>query len=132
MYFLLLLLFGLFTVSDIVIKDAWIRPGAKGMNTAVYFTINNNSDHADTLYNAKADVSNVVELHETYKKGETMGMRKTDFVIVKAKSAFSFKPGAHHIMLIDLKKKLRVGEKYNCSLFFKRAGEIKIEAIIKK
>lgn len=130
--YLLVFLFASMFASDIVVIDSWIRPGAKGMNTAIYFTVKNNSASADTLYDAKCDVSNVVEVHETYKDGEMMGMRKTNFVIIDKKSSFSFKPGGHHVMLIDLKKKLKVGEKYNCTLYFKRAGQLKIEAVVKK
>lgn len=132
MCFYMILFAALLSSQDITVKDAWIRPGAQGMNTAIYFTITNNSDSPDTLYDAKANVSKVVEVHETYKKGELMGMRKTEFVVIKARSSFSFKPGAHHIMLIDLNRKLKVGEKYTCRLFFKRAGEIRVEAVVKK
>lgn len=132
MFLLIIFFASMFVASDIVVSDSWIRPGAKGMNTAIYFTVTNNSDAADTLYDAKCEVSNVVEVHETYKSGDMMGMRKANFVVIKKKSTFSFKPGGHHVMLIDLKKKLKVGEKYSCTLIFKKAGEVKVESVVKK
>lgn len=132
MYLILSLFVSWSYSSGIEVKDAWIRPGAQGMNTAIYFTINNSGDSADTLYNAKCDISKVVEVHETYKTGDMMGMRKTHFVLINAKSSFSFKPGGHHVMLIDLKKKVRVGERYSCTLFFKKAGEVKVNAEVRK
>jgi len=132
MYLIISLFISLIYSSGIEVKDAWIRPGAQGMNTAIYFSINNTGDTSDTLYNAKCEVAKVVEVHETYKAGDMMGMRKTDFVLVKGNSSFSFKPGGHHVMLIDLKKKLRVGEKYHFTLYFKKAGEVRVTAEVRK
>lgn len=118
--------------SNIEIKNAWIRPGAEGMNTALYFDIQNKGKTVDTLYDAKSSLAQLVEVHETFSKGEMMGMRKTKGVVVKGNSNFQFKPGSYHVMLIKLNKKLEIGTKEQVSLFFKKAGEIKVEALVKK
>jgi copper(I)-binding protein len=130
LFFLALIL--LYPPNSIEIKDAWLHPGAKGMNTAMYFEVVNNSNLADTLYLAKSDLANIVELHETYRKDDMMGMRKTDYVVIKAKSSFKFQPGGNHVMMIDLKKKLKVGDAGETILFFKKAEKIKVKAFVRK
>lgn len=118
--------------NSIEIKNAWIRTGAKDMNTALFCDIQNNSSIQDTLYDAKSPLSQIVEVHETFNKGELMGMRKADNVVIKSNSQFQLKPGGHHIMLIKLNKKLEAGSKGEVTLYFKRAGEVKVNAIVKR
>lgn len=132
MFYVISFLLLLFQPNTIEVKNAWIRPGAKGMNTAAYFEIVNKGDKADTLFTVKSALSKIVELHETYKTGDAMGMRKTPFVVIPAKSSFYFKPGGNHVMLIDLKRKLTVGKSGDVNLYFKRAGKIKVTAEIMK
>jgi copper(I)-binding protein len=129
-FFLILIV--LFEEINIQVKDPWLRPGAKGMNTAMYFEIVNSGDKADTLYKAESNLANIVELHETYMKDDMMGMRKTDFVVIKAKSSFKFQPGGNHVMFIDLKRKLKIGDKGEVTLFFKKEGKVKVKAVVRK
>lgn len=133
MTILLVLLFILFPPEDkIKIKDAWMRPSSEKMATALYFTIENTGETADTLFEVDSDLVERVEIHETYSEGEMMGMRKVDMIVIEANSSFELKPGAHHVMLMKLKKDINDGDEENFVLHFKRAGEIKINAIARK
>jgi len=130
---LLAILFVLFPPDDnIKIKDAWMRPSSEKMATALYFVIENKSETADTLFLVDSDLAERVEIHETYSEGEMMGMRKVDFIVIEGQSSFELKPGAHHIMLMKLKKNINDGDKGEFMLHFKQAGEIKITATAKK
>jgi periplasmic copper chaperone A len=133
MNILLAILFILFPPEDkIKIKDAWIRPSSENMATALYFTIENSSTKADTLFQVDCNFAGKVEIHETYSQGDMMGMRKVDFIIIDSKSSFEFKPGGYHIMLMKLKKDINDGDEENFVLHLKQAGEIVITAIAKK
>ena len=112
--------------SNLKVKDGWMRPGAKGMMTAGYFKIVNKENQPDTLYKAEANFCKKAELHETYKKGDMMGMRPTPIVVINAKSTFEFKPGAHHVMLMNLKKNIKAGDQESITLFFKHHDAIKV------
>ena len=132
MNILLAILFVLFPPEDkIKIKDAWMRPSSEKMATALYFIIENKSETADTLYQVDSDLAERVEIHETYSEGEMMGMRKVDFIIIEGNSSFELKPGAHHIMLMKLKKDINDGDTGEFVLHFKQAGEIKVVATAK-
>jgi copper(I)-binding protein len=133
MSILFAILFVLFPPEDkIKIKDPWMRPSSEKMATALYFVIENKAETADTLFQVDSDLAEKVEIHETYSDGEMMGMRKVNFIIIKGSSSFELKPGAHHIMLMKLKKDIKDGDKGEFVLHFKQAGEIKITATAKK
>jgi hypothetical protein len=133
MNILLAILFLLFPPEDkIKINDPWMRPSSEKMATALYFIIENKSEKADTLFQVDSDLAERVEIHETYSEGEMVGMRKVNMIVIEGDSSFELKPGAHHIMLMKLKKNINDGDKGEFVLHFKQAGEIKITAIAKK
>jgi copper(I)-binding protein len=133
MNILLAILFMLFPPEDkIKIIDAWMRPSSEKMATALYFTIENNGTKADTLFKVDCDLAERVEIHETYSQGDMMGMRKVEMVVVEGNGSFELKPGAHHVMLMKLKKNINEDDKGEFVLYFKKAGEIKIIATARK
>ncbi|MEJ2617221.1 MAG: copper chaperone PCu(A)C, partial [Ignavibacteriaceae bacterium] len=83
--------------NKVEVKDAWLRTGAEGLNTALYFKIENNSEKPDTLYKVSSDIAQHVMMHETYKKDGMMGMRGIKDIIVKPDSSVEFKPGGYHV-----------------------------------
>ena len=133
MYLLLTLFFLLFQSEDIIeIENAWMRPSSKNMATALYFTIENNTELADTLFKVDSDIAGRVEVHETYSQDDMMGMREVEMIIIESGESFELKPGAHHIMLMKLKTDIKNGDEAEFILHFKQAGEIKITAITMK
>lgn len=117
--------------QTINIKDAWARVSAKGSNSAAYFKIINNSSKSDTLISAESNSAEVVEIHETFKENNKMGMRAVRFVEIPAKSEVNFKPGGLHVMLINLNKNLKNNDTINLVLKFKLSKEIKIKVPVK-
>ena len=133
MYILLTLFFLLFQSEDIIeIENAWMRPSSKNMATALYFTIENNTEFADTLFKVDSDIAGRVEVHETYSQDDMMGMREVEMIVIESGGSFELKPGAHHIMLMKLKTDINNGDEAEFILYFKQAGEIKITATAKK
>jgi len=123
----MMLLMGFIDIADI-----WARPGVKRGNSAVYMVIRNNDTLPDTLYNTESDIAKKVEIHMTMKhKGGRMGMHKVDYIVIPPKGEFKLEPGGYHIMLINLNKPLRGGNRINLTLYFKRAGKIEITAEVK-
>ena len=98
------------------------------MATALYFTVENNSNEADTLYSIESDVSKMVQLHETYSNGSVMGMREIGQIVINPGEKVELEPGGKHVMVMKLKKDLKIGDKVDFKLHFRKAGEIKITA----
>ncbi|WP_337864586.1 copper chaperone PCu(A)C [Ignavibacterium sp.] len=125
---LALLLFFSSPDDKIKIKEPWMRISAEGQSTALFMKIENTGDKADTLYKVECDFSGRVEIHETYKEGEMMGMREVPFIVISAKSTFELKPRSHHIMVIKLKKDIKKGTTEEFTLYFKQSGKMKVKA----
>jgi copper(I)-binding protein len=135
--FLIIAFIAFFSSSNITagekidIKDAWLRTGAEGLNSALYFKIENKSEKPDTLYKVSSDIAEHVMMHETYKKNDMMGMREIKNLVIKPNSTVEFKPGSYHVMLMNLIKDIKNGDELNFTLYFKSAGEINIKAIVR-
>ncbi len=121
-----------FQAPKLKVENVWLRPAAKGMNSAMYFEIVNNSDKPDTLFKVTSSAAELVQIHETFKKDGLMGMREVKFVVIKPHSTLKFQPGGYHVMFIKLKKDLKVKSKENAVLYFKHEGMIKVKAVVKK
>jgi len=77
MYLLITILLIFSNPSDkLKIVDPWMRVGAQGQATGLFFTIENNSDKADTLYKAEFELAGKVEIHETYDAGNDLKGRE--------------------------------------------------------
>lgn len=127
-YFFLLAFIFIQGGDKIIIKDAWMRPAPETFNSAFYCTIINNGDKADTLYKAESEISDEVQIHETYRKGDMTGMRPVENLVIAPHDSVIFKPGGYHIMMMKLNENAVVNHKKTVSLFFKGAGQIKTKA----
>ncbi|MDP2362352.1 MAG: copper chaperone PCu(A)C, partial [Ignavibacteria bacterium] len=107
------------------IIDPWMRVGAQGQATGLFFTIENNSDKVDTLYKVEFEPAGKIQIHETYDAGDDMiGMREVKQIVIPAKSTFELKPGAHHVMLMKLKQDIKKGYVGDVTLYFRQVGKI--------
>jgi len=119
--------------GQVKIVDPWMRVGAQGQTTALFFKIENNSDKADTLYKVEFEPAGLVQIHETYDAGnDMMGMREVGKIVIPAKSTVELKPGSYHVMLMKLKKDIKKGFVGDVTLYFKQAGKIMIKAEAKE
>jgi len=118
--------------SQVQISDAWSRatpPGAK--IAAGYLTIRNQGAAADRLIGASSPAAARVEPHVTEKQGEVMRMREVKGYDVPAKGSYELRPGGAHLMLVDIKRPLKEGDKVPLVLRFQKAGEVKVDLEVK-
>jgi len=97
-----------FAQPKIEVKDAWVRevPPTSNMSAA-YMIIENKGKEPDKLIDAASNASKIVEVHETV-EGR---MRRVKALEVPAGGKVELKPGGYHMMLINLNKPLKEGEK---------------------
>jgi copper(I)-binding protein len=128
----LLALLNSFT-PKVKIEHPWARPAARGMNSALYFNLNNITSKADALYKVTSKAAEVVQLHSTVKNDDgTMGMKEIKQIAIPANSVIKFEPGGYHVMLINLKKNLHVNSKVEFTFYFKTGGKVKVKAVVRK
>jgi periplasmic copper chaperone A len=97
-------------------------PGAK--TGAVYFTIENAGNRTERLIRASTPVASGVALHQMAQTGGMMTMRAVPSLEIFPGARIELGPGAYHLMLIDLKQPLKVGDKFPLALTFERIGTV--------
>lgn len=114
------------------LSDAWARPARENGVTAVYLNVLNGTDQPDTLVALSSTASGLVELHETYDRGDgMMGMREAEDPTFPANEAVQMVPGGKHIMLMQLNRELKEGDTVDLTLEFSQAGVITVNAPVR-
>lgn len=110
--------------AAVTISDAWVRENAPGQKVgAAYMTLN--STEESTLVYVESPNAGSVEIHSMSMNNNVMKMRKLEELALKAGKPEKLAPGGFHLMLFDLKKPLKSGEKVDFKLCFKdKAGNI--------
>ncbi|HUO53565.1 MAG TPA: copper chaperone PCu(A)C [Rhodoblastus sp.] len=116
--------------ASIKIEQPWARATPAGATTgAVYLTIENKSAAEDRLTSAASDLAATTQIHEMKVVDGIMKMREISSGLpVPAGGSVALKPGGYHVMLIDLKKPLKAGEKVALTLTFEKAGKVEVQA----
>ena len=92
------------------VSNPWVRATVPGQNVAgAYLDITAKAPAA--LIAAESPVAGRVELHTMTMDGGVMKMRAIEKLELPANATVSFKPGGHHVMLIDIKRELKAGER---------------------
>jgi periplasmic copper chaperone A len=114
--------------SKINVDHPWARATPAGATTgAAYMTLANKSATADRLTAASSDVANKVQIHEMAVVNGIMQMQEVaNGLSIPASGSVTLKPGAYHVMLIGLKKRLIAGQTLRLTLIFAKAGSISI------
>ncbi len=106
--------------------------GMKGTG-AVYITLVNTGREADRLVGVQTDVAEAAEIHETKMEGDVVRMQPvTGGVEVPAQGEVVFKPGGYHIMLINLRQDLEVGDRFSLVLEFEKSGTMTLEVEVRQ
>ncbi len=102
--------------ADIKIENAWVRAPAPGQAVVGGFLDITSSLSDASLVSASSPVAEVTELHEMSMKDAVMIMRPVPYIRLPKGQTIRLAPGGLHIMLIDLKKPLKTGDKVALTL----------------
>ncbi|MGP8232671.1 MAG: copper chaperone PCu(A)C [Methylovirgula sp.] len=119
------------TTGQLTIKDAFTRPTPGGATVAVgYLTIVNAGKTDDRLVAVTSDISASAQIHETKMENGVMEMKELpDGLAIPASATVTFKPGAYHIMFMDLKQAVKPGDAIHAVLEFAKAGKVAVTFI---
>ena len=116
--------------SDLlVVKDAYVRglpPSQR--NTAAFFTVLNPRSEAVQIMAGSSEAAERVEIHGHQHRDGMMSMQREAAITVPAGGEFRFAPGAYHLMLINLTRPLRDGDKVKFELRTASGEVIAVEA----
>ncbi len=115
------------------VNETWARPASKSENGAVYFVIQNDTARDDALISANTDIASATEAHMSMMNDQDVAsMQMQDAVQIPASDSVTFKPGGLHIMLVDLKQNLNLGDTFSLILQFEKAGEITVQVEVRE
>lgn len=106
--------------AQVRVDGAWARatvPGQSATGAFMHLT----ADKDVVLTGLSSPVARVVEVHEMSMDKDIMRMRAVDQLALKAGQTIELKSGGLHIMMMELKKQIRVGEGVPLTLSFKSA-----------
>lgn len=104
--------------NHVAVIDAWARASVPGQSVgAAYMTFISADD--STFIRAETPIASSVEIHSMTMDNGVMKMRMLPEMPLKAGKEEKLAPGGFHLMLFDLKKQLKAGEKINLTLTFR-------------
>jgi periplasmic copper chaperone A len=117
------------TKNGVTVANPWARATPAGVSNGVaYLEIRQAGGPSDRLMSVTSPVAGRAELHTHMMDGDVMKMRRVDSVQLTPGEPVVLKPHGDHIMLMDLKRPLKVGDLIKLTLMFEKAGVVDVEA----
>lgn len=105
--------------AQLQVDDGYVRGLPPGQAvTAAFMTLHNDTEQAISILSASSDSAEKTEIHAHVHSDGMMRMEKVDSMTVPARGRFVLAPGNHHLMLINLLKPLKQGDRVNITLSF--------------
>lgn len=120
--------------AQVTVTEAWIRatvPHQK--DTGAFMTIT--SKENARLVAASSPVAGTVEIHEMRMENNVMKMRAIPGLDLPAGKSVELGPGGYHVMLLDIKRQLKEGDRVPLTLVVqggqKKRDSIAVEAVVR-
>ena len=118
--------------DPIAVRDAWIREPPPRSPAAGYLVIENRGGDSVELIAAETQAAERTEIHIMEHSNGRMTMRKADSISVPAGEELELKSGGTHLMLMQLRQPLKVGDEVELQLSFADGTQLKIMAPVRK
>ena len=104
-------------LAQVTVRESWVRATvAKQTATGAFMQITAATD--TKLVDVKSSAAGIAEIHEMKLENNVMKMRAVDEVALPAGKMVELKPGGYHVMLMDLKAQVKVGDTIPLTLVF--------------
>jgi hypothetical protein len=121
------------SAGGITVEEIWARATPPGAKTgAVYLTLANKGTDDDKLVGVSTPIAAMAGLHTEIMANGVMEMRPVKSVDVPPGGKAVLKPGARHIMLMELKQPLKQGGHFPLTLRFAHAAPMTVQVEIAK
>ena len=101
--------------AQVSVTDPWIRATVPAQKVTGAFMRVQSATPA-RLLGVQAEVAGRAELHEMAMDGQTMRMRRVESIELPAGKPVNLASGGYHVMLMDLKRQVKEGEKVELTL----------------
>jgi hypothetical protein len=120
-------------VGALTIDQPWSRATPAGASVGGgYLRITNTGQESDRLVGGSFPGASRVEVHEMSMDGDIMRMKPVQGGLeIKPGATVELKPGAGHLMFMDLKEPLKEGQTVKGTLVFEKAGTVAVEYAVR-
>jgi periplasmic copper chaperone A len=113
-------------------SDGWVKLPAPGETRAMAFVaIENPTMYEIYVTSAMSDAAAKVELRDAGQSGDAR-QKLVEFISVPAYNRVDMSPGGVHLLLLDLKRPVKEGDKVALMLATDNAGTLEVAAIVRK
>ena len=113
-------------------SDSWVKLPAAGENGAMAFVaVDNPTMYEIYVTSAMSDAAGKVELRDAGQSGDAR-QKPVEFISVPAYGRVDMAPGGVHLLLLDLKRPLKEGDRVALTLSTDNAGTLEVSAIVRK
>ena len=118
-----------YTFDNLRIDHPYVRPTPPGARAGgAYFEIENRGAQADRLLRVSTTAAGSAEIHSMSMDGNVMRMRAVAAMDIPPHATAALKPNGYHVMLLDLKRSLAVGDTVPLTLTFEKGGVVEVPA----
>ena len=124
-----------YKAGKIRIVHPYAMPSIAGAphGAAYIATLENTATVPDRLLRASTPAAARVELHTMSMDGGVMRMREVEAIPVAARETLKMRPGmGFHLMLMQLKVPLKVGDTFPLVLEFERGGKVEVRVDVQQ
>lgn len=108
--------------QEVSVKDAWIRGTVQGQSaTGAYMELTGKSNAR--LVGVASPAARIAEVHNMTMEKGVMKMFPVEGIDLPAGKPVKLAPGGYHVMLMDLQKPLKAGDRVPLKLTFELAGK---------
>jgi periplasmic copper chaperone A len=121
--------------AKVTVEDAWVRETVPAQKTTGAFATVTSTE-GGKIVAAKSPVAKVVEIHSSSMKNGVMHMSAVNAVELPAGKKVHLAPaGGYHVMLIDLTRPMKVGDKVPLSFVVQDAAghrsTVEVQAVVR-
>lgn len=118
--------------AKITLKDGWAKAAPDAGMSGAFGIVMNPTDKPVRLVGAASPVAGMVQIHEMVMKDGAMVMQEVvDGLVVPAKGSLVLKPGGNHLMFMNLKKPIKVGQVVPVSLLTEDGTRLTVKVLAK-
>jgi copper(I)-binding protein len=113
-------------------SESWVKLPSAGQTQAMAFVaIENPTMYGIYVTSASSDAAGKVELRDGSQGGDAR-LKRVEFISVPAYESLDMGPNGPHLMLLDLKRALKEGERVSLALTTDNAGTLEVSAVVRK
>jgi len=118
------------TIPRVEVHHSWARIADSGATSGAYMEIANNDTVAITLVGVTTVDAGAAEVHETMQHDGMAHMMPRTELRIPAGDVVKLAPGGLHVMLIDVRRALVIGDSVRLRLRFSDSTSVAVTALV--